>query len=41
MDFESSSTLEVQFDTKIKYKFDLPVSKDFENVNLSKEFQYN
>lgn len=41
MDFESSSTLEVQFDTKTKYKFDLPVSKDFENVDLSKEFQYN
>lgn len=41
MDFESASTLEVQYDTKTKYEFDLPVSKEFENVDLSKEFQYN
>ncbi len=41
MEFESSNALEVQFDTKTKYEFDLPVSKEFENVNLSKQFQYN
>lgn len=41
MDFESSSALEVQTDTKTKYEFDLPVSEEFENVDLSKTFQYN
>jgi acetolactate decarboxylase len=41
MEFESSSALEVQMDQKTKYQFDLPSSKAFENVNLSKEFQYN
>ena len=41
MDFESSGALEVQSDTKTKYEFDLPVSKEFENVDLSKTFQYN
>lgn len=41
MDFESSSVLEVQVDQKTKYQFDLPSNEEFENVNLSKEFQYN
>ncbi|WP_299554192.1 acetolactate decarboxylase [Seonamhaeicola sp.] len=41
MDFESSGPLEVQSDAKTKYQFDLPVSTEFENVDLSKEFQYN
>lgn len=41
MDFESSGVLDVQMDQKTKYQFDLPSSKEFENVNLSKEFQYN
>jgi len=41
MDFESSKPLNVQFDVKTKYQFDLPASEDFENVDLSKEFQYN
>lgn len=44
MEFESSKPLVVQFDVKTKYQFDLPVNndnEDFENVDLSKEFQYN
>jgi acetolactate decarboxylase len=41
MGFESSNTLEVQVDVKTKYQFDLPVSEDFETVDLTKEFQYN
>lgn len=41
MDFQSVGALQVKWDQKEKYQFDLPSNTVFENVELSNEFQYN
>lgn len=41
MDFQSDGTLNVQWDQKERYQFDLPSNEVFENVKLENEFQYN
>ena len=41
MEFKTKHDIEVPWDQKTSYAFDLPKNKTFENVKLDSEFQYN
>lgn len=41
MEFKTTHDIEVPWDQKTSYAFDLPKNKTFENVKLDSEFQYN
>lgn len=41
MEFKTKSDIEVPWDQKTSYTFDLPKNETFENVKLDSEFQYN